>query len=117
MLAGVSQPQLNIGGSQQYSLLEKQLIESIKNSLRFELYHNAAFLSERLLAQVDNEDIRLLLAESYLGDGKTYKAYEVLKSCTLAPNRYKFALTCVKLNKLPEAERALLLDPQSSGRY
>ena len=72
-------------------------------------------MAERLLAQVDNEDIRLLLAESYLGDGKGYKAYEVLKSCTLAPNRYKFALVCIKLNKLPEAERALLSDPQNTN--
>jgi hypothetical protein len=94
------------------------LIESIKNSLRFELYNNAAFLAERLIAQVDNEDVRLLLAESYIGEGKNYKAYEVLKSCTSATNRYKFALTCVKLNKLPEAERALLLDQNAqSSRF
>ena len=98
-----------------YGLLEKQLMESIKNSLAFELYRNAAFLAERLLAQVDNEDVRLLLAESYLGDGKTYKAYEVLKSCTEPTNRYKFAMTCLKLNKLGEAERALILDRDALG--
>ena len=33
-----------------YSLLEKQLIESAKSSLQFELYSNASFLCERLLA-------------------------------------------------------------------
>ena len=86
--------------------------------MRYDLYKNAAFLAERLIAQIDTEDIRLLLAESYLGDGKTYKAYEVLKSCTEPASRYKFALTCVKLNKLPEAERALLFDRDSVGsRY
>ena len=36
--------------SQSYSLLEKQLIESAKSSLQFELYSNASFLCERLLA-------------------------------------------------------------------
>lgn len=34
-----------------------------------------------------------------LGEGKAYKAYEVLKDCTQNANRYKFALTCLKLNK------------------
>ena len=91
-----------------YTLLEMQLIESIKSSLQFELYNNASFLCERLLAQCDNEEIRLLLAESYLGDGKAYKAYDVLKGCSGSQNRYKLALTCLKLNKLTEAEKVLL---------
>ncbi len=43
-----------------------------------------------------------------IGDGKAYKAYEVLKDCQNNANRYKFALTCVKLNKLNEAEKALI---------
>ena len=94
--------------SQSYSLLEKQLLESVKSSLQFELYSNASFLCERLLAQSDNEEIRLLLAESYLGDGKAYKAYDVLKGSTSSANRYKLALTCLKLNKLAEAEKVLL---------
>jgi anaphase-promoting complex subunit 3 len=98
-----------------YTLLEKQLLESVKNSLRYELYSNASFLCERLLAQTDNEDIRLLQAESYLGEGKAYKAYEVLKPSTGPTNRYKFALTCLKLNKLVEAERALLGSTQIRG--
>ena len=49
-----------------------------------------------------------MLAESYLGDGKAYKAYEVLKGCSSNANRYKLALTCLKLNKLAEAEKVLL---------
>jgi anaphase-promoting complex subunit 3 len=79
------------------------------------LYSNASFLCERLLAQTDNDDIRLLLAESYLGEGKAYKAYEVLKTSSCPANRYKFALTCIKLNKLVEAERALLGSIQMRG--
>ena len=92
----------------QYDLFERQLLESAKNSLRYELHSNASFLCERLLAQVDNEEVRLLLAESYLGEGKAYKAYDVLKGCTSAANRYKMALTCIKLNRLSEAEKVLL---------
>lgn len=48
-------------------MLEMQLIESVKQSLRNELYSNAAFLCERLHAEVKNEEVRLLLADSYLG--------------------------------------------------
>lgn len=84
------------------------MIESVKQSIRNELYSNASFLCERLYAEVKNEDVKLLLAECYLGEGKAYKAYEVLKDCTSNANRYKFALTCIKLNKLAEAEKALL---------
>lgn len=42
-----------------------------------------------------------------LGEGKAYKAYHVLKDCQSAKNRYKFALTCIKLNRYNEAELAL----------
>ena len=60
------------------------------------------------MAQVDNEEVRLLLAEAYLGEGKAYKAYEVLRGCSSPANRYKLALTCIKLNRLSEAEKVLL---------
>ena len=70
------------------------MIETVKLSIRNELYSNASFLCERLYAEVKNEDVRLLLADcylgkklslelySYVGEGKAYKAYEVLKDCT-----------------------------------
>ncbi len=56
-------PQNNV----QYTFLELQLIEAVKQSIRNELYTNAAFLCERLCAEVKNEDTKLLLAECYLG--------------------------------------------------
>jgi tetratricopeptide (TPR) repeat protein len=90
-----------------YSFMENQLIESIKASLNHELYSNAAFLCERLYAEVQNEDVRHLLAQCYLGEGKAYKAYEVLKDCESEKNRYKLALTCIKLSRYHEAELAL----------
>jgi hypothetical protein len=48
--------------------MENQLIESVKQSIRNELFTNASFLCERLYAEVKNEDVRLLLAECYLGE-------------------------------------------------
>ena len=88
--------------------MEYQLSEGIKQSLRNELYSNGAFLCERLYAEVKTEDVKLLLAECYLGEGKAHKAYEILRDCTSHSNRYKFAHTCLKLNKFAEAEKALL---------
>jgi hypothetical protein len=58
--------------SYSYTFLECQLIEAIKNSLQYELYSNASFLGEKLLAEVNNEEIKLLLAESYLGNEKMW---------------------------------------------
>ena len=59
-----------------FDLLESQLRESAKNSLQFELYSNAAFLCERLLAEIKNsphdemekEEIKLMLADCYMGN-------------------------------------------------
>mmetsp|Transcript_5885 Transcript_5885/g.9533 ORF Transcript_5885/g.9533 Transcript_5885/m.9533 type:complete len:188 (+) Transcript_5885:2-565(+) len=90
-----------------YSFVENQLIEYVKASLNHELFENATFLCERLYAQVQNEDIKHLLAQCYLGEGKAYKAYEVLKDCQSPKNRYKFALTCIKLGHYQDAEKAL----------
>ena len=41
------------------------------------------------------------------GENKPFKAYEVLKDAESPSNRYKFALTCIKLEKWQEAEIAL----------
>ena len=48
-----------------YTFLENQLIESVKASLNHELYANATFLCERLYGQVQNEDVKYLLAQCY----------------------------------------------------
>lgn len=88
--------------------MENQLIESVKASLNHELYSNATFLCERLHAQKQNEDVKHLLAQCYLGEEKPYKAYEILKDCQSAKNRYKFALTCIKMKKYQDAEKALM---------
>lgn len=48
-----------------------------------------------------------MLAESYVGDNKPWKAYEVLKDSHSERNRYKHAQTCIRLKKMAEAERTL----------
>ena len=50
------------------NLLVTQLHEILKNSLDFELYQNGVFFGERLLCEVDNEDVRYLLAKCYQGN-------------------------------------------------
>lgn len=44
----------------------------------------------------------------FIGENKIYKAYEVLRNSVSPMNKYKFALTCMKLNKYTEAEKAFL---------
>ena len=47
--------------------LDTQLWDSLKLSLKNELYTNASFLGERLLAQTNCEEVRLKLAKAYNG--------------------------------------------------
>lgn len=56
------------GNQRQYTLLESELLEVVKISLQDELYSNAAFLCEKLYAEVNNEEVKLLLGECYLGN-------------------------------------------------
>lgn len=47
------------------SILQQQLKAAVINSLNNEINENAVFLCERLFAEVDSEEVRLLLAECY----------------------------------------------------
>ncbi len=47
--------------------LDNQLWEALKLSLKNEQYSNASFLGERLLAQTNNEEVRLKLSKAYNG--------------------------------------------------
>ena len=90
-----------------FTPLQIELTEAIYDSLQNHIYSNAVFLAERLLAENDCEESRAILAECYLAEMKAYKAYYILKDCKSEMNRYKFAIVCLKLNKLKEAEKAL----------
>ena len=93
---------------EEFSTLEIQLKNAISESLSNHITSNSVFLAERLLFERDCESNRGILAECYLSENKIYKAYHILKDCKSDQNRYKFAITCLKLNKLKEAERSLL---------
>jgi TolA-binding protein len=43
-----------------------------------------------------------------MAENKHYKVYHILKDAKNEMNRYKFALSCSKINKYKDAERALL---------
>jgi len=98
-----------------FTPLQIELIEAINDSLQNHIYSNAVFLGERLLAEIDCEESRSILAECYMADLKAYKAFHILKDCKSEQNRYKFALVCLKLNKLKEAERALASSASSGN--
>ena len=85
-----------------------QLIDAINESLQHHIPSNATFLAERLLAEKDNEETRSLLADCYFAENKHYKVFHVLKEAKSESNRYKFAVSCSKINKYKEAEKALL---------
>lgn len=90
------------------SYLETQLIDSIRDSLSNYLSPNATFLAERLFYERDTEEYRGILAECYISENRYYKAYHILQSTKSEENRYKLAITCNRLGKLKEAEKALL---------
>jgi anaphase-promoting complex subunit 3 len=90
-----------------FTSLQLELVDAIQDPLQNHIYSNAVFLAERLVAENDCEESRALMAECYLSEMKPYKAYYILKDCKSELNRYKFAVVCLKLNKLKEAEKAL----------
>eukprot|EP00850_Spirogloea_muscicola_P021467 SM000250S08725 [mRNA] locus=s250:55409:60519:- [translate_table: standard] len=97
--------------------MEAQLASCVRRSLRLCLYANAIFLAERLAAASPTEANVHLLATCYLRNQQPHRAY-----CTLtgagakSPRcRYLLALACHALNKLPEAEAALLSSSSSAA--
>lgn len=90
------------------SILEAQLLDAIRDSLSNYMTPNATFLAERLLNEHDSEENRSILAECYINENKIYKAYHILQNCKSDENRFKLAVACVRMNKLKEAEKALL---------
>lgn len=50
------------------TILVNQLYSISLSYLEKELYENSTFYAERLLYETDSEEIRLLLAKSYIGN-------------------------------------------------
>jgi len=101
------------------SLLESQLTAAIEDSLQNSVPANASFLGEMLCTIRESESNRILLADCYLQENKAYKVLHILKNCYTEVARYKYALACMKLNKLQELERALRIDAETiaNGSY
>ena len=73
---------------------------------------NATFLCERLHAEAPSDESVGHLSACYLRQGRPKRAYALLQGAPPSSphNRYLLALACFKLNKLHEAEGALLHD-------
>jgi len=50
------------------SALTSELYEATYQYLEKELYVNSTFYCEKLLCEIDNDEIRYLLAKSYIGN-------------------------------------------------
>ena len=88
--------------------LETFLGECVRESLDSHQVANAVFLCERLHASFPNEHNTYLLATCYHRFGQPHRARAVLRGQTSDRCLYLLALCCYALNRLPEAERALV---------
>lgn len=97
--------------------MESYLYECVRASLRAYLYKNATFLCERLCAEFPSESNVHLLATCYFRSNQGHRAYHVLKGTKSRQCRYLFALACMQMECLDEAEAALLssLEPGAEG--
>ncbi|KAK2143694.1 hypothetical protein LSH36_819g00003 [Paralvinella palmiformis] len=73
-------------------------------------YNDAIFLAERLFAEVGSDEALYLLGTCYYRSGKPKQAYTILKNKGVpSPQcRYLLARCCLDINKLSEAESALV---------
>lgn len=100
---------MNIAYSQYY--------EAIFDSYQNYNIKNAIFIAERLRYVQENDQNLCLLAELYLADNVPFKAYSILKNVRSTRGRYLFAVAAMRINKLEEAEQALLPDGFSNPNY
>ena len=95
---------------EEYSTLEMQLLTNIRESFNYHLIANATFLAEKLLAERDNAETRLILAECYFAEAKHNMVFNVLTNVNTPAARYLSALAAIKLNKTDQAEAILQKD-------
>ena len=81
--------------------------------LSFYQYETAKFFAERLYYEEPSPVHLNILAQCYYRQNKYKQVFQLLQDCSHPSNRYLFALACVALNKLSEAERAL--SPTQNG--
>lgn len=88
------------------------LHDLVQKYLALYQYDTAKFFAERLYYEIPSAENLNVLAQCFLRLGKAKQAYHILKDSTHPPNRYLFALICISIGKLTEAERALSPNPQ-----
>jgi anaphase-promoting complex subunit 3 len=95
--------------------LAAQYYEAIFDSFQNYNLKNAIFLAERLRYIQETDQNICLLAECYLADNMPFKAYSVLKNAKGKRAKYLLALSAMRINKLSEAEQALVADLPNKG--
>ncbi|CAG0919731.1 unnamed protein product [Notodromas monacha] len=83
---------------------------AVWNCLQNFMYSDAVFLAERLHAELTTEESAHTLATCYYKAGDTLQAYDVLSKCPVSKpaSKYLLARCCWKINRLQEAEAALV---------
>lgn len=89
-----------------------QFYDSIFDSFQNYNIKNAVFLAERLRYVQENDNHICLLAECYLADNAPFKAFSVLKNIKSKRAKYLFAVAAFRINKMSDAEAALM--PENS---
>ncbi|KAH0549397.1 cell division cycle protein 27 homolog isoform X1 [Cotesia glomerata] len=91
-------------------IVQEPVQAAIWHCLNHYAYNDAIFLSERLFAEVDNEDTLFLLATCYYRAGRVRQAYGLLtkKSPSTPQCRFLLAKCCYDLEKWAEAEAAIV---------
>ena len=92
---------------EEYSPLEASLVQAIYDSYHNHLIENAVFLAERLLAEKNNQETRIILAECYLANGMAFKLVYLLKDCTHPTAKYLLTMGLFKTGNLDEAEKVI----------
>ncbi|KAL6767456.1 CDC27 [Auxenochlorella protothecoides x Auxenochlorella symbiontica] len=95
--------------------IEHQLAACVREYLGNYLYDTATFLCERLVAETPSTAHTLLLARCYYLSNQPYRTYHLLKDSSDPASRYLFATACLSLNRLTEAEDAMLPGPAAHG--
>ena len=90
--------------------MECSMKATIRSNLDDSLSSNAIFMAERLVAQFPSESNLHLLATCYHRGGQTFRCYALLRGLAGPDARYLFAVCCIELGKLTEAEAVLLRD-------
>jgi tetratricopeptide (TPR) repeat protein len=77
-------------------------------------YDTAKFFAERLYYENPSPENLNLMAQCFFRLGKLKQTYHILHDSDHPSNRYLFALVCIAIGKLSEAERALSPNTQIS---